>query len=61
MIDRIATMDETIARLSSHQGRARVGAAKAESVGVDLAAGVDATAVVTVDMDADRARRLRIL
>ncbi len=55
MIDRIATVDETIARLSSYQGRTRVGAARAEDTEVPIMA-VDPPQ--ESDGDADRAARI---
>lgn len=72
MIDRVATLDQTVARLSSHQGRTRVGM-KAEGIfdeihehanadlllGFDKAEGKDSTAVI--DSSEDNARRYRFL
>lgn len=50
MIDRIATLDETIARLSSHQGRSRVGM-KAEAGTYDLSD--PAAALLQIEIDAE--------
>lgn len=58
LIDRIATMDETIGRLV---GRKSPAGMRAEVVGVDLAAEDDQTAIVSACADDDMAARLRLL
>ncbi len=53
MIDRIATLDQTVARLSTHQGRSRVGM-KAEADTYDLS---DAAATIQqIEIDAELAK-----
>jgi len=59
LIDRIATMDETIGRLV---GKRSGGALQAEEMAVDLAASDDRTAETVLALDDDaRARRRRLL
>lgn len=63
MIDRIATLDQTIVRLSTHQGRSRVGVKAEAEVPLLSADGSKANpdvplgAITSGDADGDRARR----
>lgn len=71
MIDRIATLDQTIARLSTHQGRTRVGMkadleaaeliAEAEELQLDAIAMSEALDAQLAAENEDRARRFRVL